>query len=89
VIGKDFYGQRVLPESLGNVEYDSQYRYTAQDILLNAKYGKTVRDGYASFFFHPFLVEPSMNVPGLADFKTIIQGITQLGYTWIAPSNAK
>ena len=95
VIKKDHYGQRIIPESLGNIEYNisaidptSNYNYTWQDIVTNAEYGKVVRDGYASFFFHPFWLEPAVGVPGFADFKNLINGITNLGYTWIAPSKA-
>ncbi|CAN5157244.1 polysaccharide deacetylase family protein [soil metagenome] len=96
VIKKDYYGQRIIPESLGNIEYDisaidptSNFNYTWQDIVTNADYGKVVRDGYASFFFHPFWLEPAVGTPGLADFKKVIDGITALGYTWIAPSQAQ
>ncbi len=93
VIYKDYYGQRILPESLGNIEYDihtidptSNYNYTADDIITNAKFAKAVRDGFASFFFHPFWLEPEVGTPGLADFQKTMDGITQLGYTWVAPS---
>lgn len=89
VIKKDHYGQMVLPESLGNIEYassDSNVVYTWQDILTNAQYALTVRDGYASFFFHPFLLEPEFGQPGFADFKRLVEGITALGYTWTVPS---
>ena len=93
VIHKDFYGQRVLPENLGNIEYDihtidptSNFNYTADDIVTNAKYAKAVRDGFASFFFHPFWLEPELGTPGFADFQKTIDGITALGYGWIAPS---
>ncbi|MDB5932492.1 MAG: papd-like protein [Polaromonas sp.] len=96
VIKKDYYGQRIIPESLGNIEYDisaidptSNFNYTWQDIVTNADYGKTVRDGYASFFFHPFWLEPAVGTPGFVDFKKAIEGITALGYTWIAPSAAQ
>ena len=96
VIKKDYYGQRIIPESLGNIEYDihlidptSNYNYTWQDIVGNAQAGLVVRDGYASFFFHPFWLEPTLGVPGFADFQKVIDGITQLGYTWIAPSKAQ
>lgn len=92
-IHKDYYGQRVLPENLGNIEYDirtidptSFYNYTADDIILNAKYAKAVRDGVASFFFHPFWLEPELGVPGFQDFQKAVEGITQLGFTWVAPS---
>ena len=95
-IKKDYYGQRVLPETLGNIEYDisaidpsSNYNYTWQDIVTNADYGLAVRDGFASFFFHPFWLEPTLNLPGFADFQKTIDGITQLGYTWVAPSKVQ
>ena len=96
VIKQDYYGQRIIPENLGNIEYDihtidpsSNYNYTAQDITTNAQYALTVRDGYASFFFHPFWLEPSLGLPGFADFQKVIDGITNLGFTWIAPSKAQ
>ncbi|HMN22155.1 MAG TPA: DUF2334 domain-containing protein [Ottowia sp.] len=94
-IKTDYYGQRVLPESLGNIEYDisaidptSNYNYTWQDIVTNAQYVKTVRDGYASFFFHPFWLEPDLGTPGFADFKKTIDGINNLGFTWTVPSQS-
>ena len=93
VIKKDYYGQRIIPENLGNIEYDistidptSNFNYTWQDIVTNAEYAKTVRDGFASFFFHPFWLEPGVGVPGFEDFKKTMDGITALGYTWVAPS---
>lgn len=96
VIGNDYYNQRILPENLGNIEYDireidpsSYFDYTWQDLYINAQYAKTVRDGYASFFFHPFWLEPTLNKPGFEDFRKIVEGITQLGFTWVAPSKAK
>lgn len=96
VIKKDHYGQRIIPESLGNIEYDisaidptSNFNYTWQDIVTNAEYGKTVRDGFASFFFHPFWLEPAVGVPGYQDFQKTITGITNLGYTWVAPSQVQ
>ena len=98
VINRDYYGQRVLPETLGNIEYDirlvdgtSTYNYTPADIVGNAEYAKTVRDGYASFFFHPFWLESGLpaQVTGFPDFQKVIDGITQLGFTWVAPSKAQ
>jgi uncharacterized protein YdaL len=92
VIKKDYYGQRVLPENLGNIEYiiagdpASTYNYTAQDIITNAQFALTVRDGVASFFFHPFWLEADVNKPGYADFQAVINGISSLGFTWVKPS---
>jgi uncharacterized protein YdaL len=96
VIKKDHYGQYVLPENLGNIEYDmgaldptSNYNYTADDLLLNAKYALAVRDGFASFFFHPFWLEPTVAKPGFDDFKRTIEGISALGFKWVAPSTLR
>jgi uncharacterized protein YdaL len=93
VIKKDYYGQRVLPENLGNIEYDisdidptSNFNYTWQDITTNAQFALAVRDGFASFFFHPFWLEPSLGVPGFEDFKKTMNGISGLGFTWVAPT---
>lgn len=92
VIKKDYYGQKVLPENLGNFEYDLSWIdpkatlvYTWQDITLNAKYAYAVRDGFASFFFHPFLVDPSLSLPALQDFKNAVNSITNMGYRWTSP----
>jgi uncharacterized protein YdaL len=95
VIKKDYYGQRVLPENLGNIEYiiagdpASTFNYTADDLITNAKYALTVRDGVASFFFHPFWLEADVGKPGFADFQKVINSITALGYTWVAPHLVK
>jgi uncharacterized protein YdaL len=45
-----------------------------------------VRDGFASFFFHPFWLEPDLGTPGFSDFKKTMEGISALGFTWVAPS---
>jgi uncharacterized protein YdaL len=96
VVDQDWYGQRVLPESLGNIEYDihtidptSNYNYTADDILTNARFALAVRDGFASYFFHPFWLEPELGVPGFEDFRKTVEGITSLGFTWVAPSSVR
>lgn len=89
IINSDYYGQKVLPENLGNIEYDicsidpfSCSTYSWQDIYTNAQYGTVVRDGFASFFFHPFWLEPDLGTPGLADFQSLVQAIIGLGYAW-------
>ena len=96
IINKDYYGQRVLPENLGNIEYDisaidptSNVVYTWQDLKTNADYALVVRDGFASFFFHPFWLEPEVKVPGFADFKSIVTAIEGMGYKWTSPSGLK
>ncbi len=92
-IKKDYYGQKIIPENLGNIEYNicevdtsSCLEYSWQDLYKNAQYAKVVRDGVASFFFHPFWLDPAVNKPGFADFKSLVEGISALGYQWVDAS---
>ena len=48
-----------------------------------------VRDGFASFFFHPYWLEPDLGLPAYQDFQSMITGITNLGYTWVDGTTAK
>ncbi len=89
-IYQDYYGQRIVPENLGNIEYDlsdidptSYYNYTPADILTNADYTLVVRDGMGAFFFHPFLLEKELHVPGFHDFQEVIKGLQHRGYHFI------
>lgn len=94
VIQRDYYGQKVLPENLGNIEYDishidptSNIVYTWQDLYTNAQFALAVRDGAGSFFFHPFWLESSLKLNAFSDFQSLIEGMTALGYKWTAASN--
>jgi uncharacterized protein YdaL len=93
IIKRDYYGQKIIPENLGNFQYDlsaidpaSNVVYTWQDINTNAQFALAVRDGFASFFFHPFLLDPALKVPAYQDFQKLITAINGLGYTWTSPS---
>ena len=59
------------------------------DILTNANYALVVRDGFASFFFHPFWLEPGLGTAGFTDFQQIITGISALGFTWADASTVQ
>lgn len=83
-IEKDFYGQYVWPESLGNINlevkgYFSTTLRTAKDILEAAKAQRVVRDGWASFFWHPFIIEED----GVTSLIEILDGIQKLGYEFV------
>lgn len=92
VIARDYYGQRVLPENLGNVQYmvegkltDKALGYSVEDLVTNARYARTVRDGFASFFFHPFLLDvPEVN--GWEQLTRTVEGVSALGYEWTSPT---
>lgn len=100
VINSDYYGQRIIPENLGNIEYNicnidpfSCLTYTWQDLYLNAQYAWVVRDGFASFFFHPFWLDSDMSGTAASnafqDFQHLVSGITGLGYQWADASTLK
>lgn len=87
VVTKDIYGQKILPENLGNIEPERwpdpvlgpfPTRFPA-DIIRAANANLVVRDAWASFFFHPFLP-----INYLAD---TIAGIQSAGYTFVKPSS--
>lgn len=99
-IYSDYYGQRIIPENLGNIEYNicnidpfSCLTYTWQDIYLNAQYAWVVRDGFASFFFHPFWLDSDMSGTAASnafqDFQILVKGISGLGYQWVDASTLK
>ncbi|WP_175746675.1 DUF2334 domain-containing protein [Burkholderia pyrrocinia] len=96
IINADYYGQRIIPENLGSMQYNicniDQYScitYTWQQLLTNAQYGLAVRDGFASFFFHPYWLEPDLGLPAYQDFQSLVNSITNLGYKWVDGTTAK
>lgn len=90
VIQRDYYGQKVIPENLGNFEYkidDTSIVYTWEDIRTNAEYALVVRDGFGSFFFHPFLLDADLKLDAFGDFRKLVEAMTSLGYTWTGPAS--
>lgn len=80
---RDVYGSAVVPENLGNVELEESNhnppRFPA-DILASARRNLVIRDGAASFFFHPYL--------NLTYLRQIVEGMQSMGYTFISASTA-
>jgi uncharacterized protein YdaL len=77
VIEHDLYGERIYPENLGYVPMSDsieQEREAVKKIVKAAELNLTVRDGYASFFFHPFLP--------LELLRELVTSIQELGYTF-------
>ncbi len=69
----DQYGRHIVPETLGYLPEDDP------DPLKIVEYARTmrvVRDGIASFYFHPFLNQKLL--------EQVVQGITALGYHFIS-----
>jgi uncharacterized protein YdaL len=83
VIDRDVYGQFVIPENLGNLQYAAPVQSVA-DILTNADYAKTVRGGFGSFFFHPFFLEGPEADRAMRDLDLIVTGLRQRGFTFVS-----
>ncbi|MXM62952.1 DUF2334 domain-containing protein [Streptomyces sp. HUCO-GS316] len=79
---RDVYGTKVLPENIGNYEpeeYNNHPPRLPADLVASAKANLAVRDGVASFFYHPYFpVQP---------LKDTIDGIKALGYTFVSPTS--
>lgn len=79
---RDAYGTKVLPENLGSINPEPWHGYAArrpEDIVAAARANLVVRDGFAAFFFHPFLE--------LDYLRRTVEGIRRLGYTFVSPSS--
>jgi uncharacterized protein YdaL len=75
---RDVYGSAVIPETLGNFAPTAANQHgvrSTADIVAAARRQLVVRDGVASFFYHPYL--------GSAALKEIVPGIQALGYTFV------
>lgn len=79
---KDVYGTTVLPENIGNYEPVPINNHPARlpaDLIASAKANLAVRDGVASFFYHPYY--------DVAPLQQTIDGIRALGYTFVGPTD--
>ncbi len=80
---RDVYGTVVVPENIGNVTeaYNQHPARTPADLVQTARLNKVVRDGYASFFYHPYL--------GIAGLKAVVDGVRAEGYTFVPSSSVQ
>lgn len=79
---KDVYGTTVLPENIGNYEplpYNNHPARLPADLIASAKANLAVRDGVASFFYHPYY--------DVAPLQQTVDGIRALGYTFVGPTD--
>jgi uncharacterized protein YdaL len=78
-VGRDVFGFTVIPENLGSYEPEASNNNPPRlvpDILATAHANRVVRDGFASFYFHPYY---NLNV-----LKQIVAGIKAEGYTFVS-----
>jgi uncharacterized protein YdaL len=79
---RDVYGSKVLPENLGSIAPSTWHAYKARqpkDLVRAARANLVVRDGFAAFYFHPFLE--------LDYLKRTVEGIEAAGYTFVDPAS--
>jgi uncharacterized protein YdaL len=79
---RDVYGSKVLPENLGSIAPSTWHTYKARqpkDLVRAARANLVVRDGFAAFYFHPFL--------DLDYLKRTVEGIEAAGYTFVDPAS--
>lgn len=84
-IYRDYYGQSLFPENLGNVqdpgaEADSRFFRKATDIIRDAKRNVVLRDVWGSFYYHPHLLE---HAKGQNDLRKILRALKEAGYEFI------
>lgn len=93
VIEHDVYGQKVIPENLGNIE-PAEFALAPEqvrmidDVLASAGLNLVNRCAFASFFYHPYLIQfPEIeNAGGPAGLRSLVAGIEALGYTFVDAS---
>ncbi len=69
----DRYGRFVIPENLGYIPLSN---VDPEVVLVHARRMRVVRDGIASFYFHPF-IDPAV-------LEKIVDGIRGLGYQFVS-----
>jgi uncharacterized protein YdaL len=89
----DVYGQRLIPENLGNSQpYRSDHVVwprTVEDVLADASRNRVIRDSWASLFYHPYLFQTVIGggrgaFPGdTADLTRILSEIKKMGYNFV------
>jgi uncharacterized protein YdaL len=76
---RDVYGSVVVPENIGNVEPEAYNTHPVRlpaHLVADAERNLVVRDGVASFFYHPYL--------GTDYLKELVPGIIKAGYTFVS-----
>jgi uncharacterized protein YdaL len=74
-LARDVYGSVVIPESLG---YIDKHKRLPADMLATARRVAVVRDGVASFFYHPDL--------GTSHLGEVVAGLRAMGFMFVSPA---
>jgi uncharacterized protein YdaL len=79
-IDRDYFGQNVIPEDLGNPALAGERPKTLADIRADAKRDRVIRDAWASFFFHGFLLGKTVSEDEL---RLTFREFKKLGYEFV------
>jgi uncharacterized protein YdaL len=89
----DYYGQRVIPEDVGNVQpfMNEQVMKTAsvEELIAVMKRNRVIRDAWGSYFVHPFQLDDTIHegsalFPGKTTrIEKLIQATRDNGYEFI------
>ena len=91
-IERDIYGQRVIPEDIGNVTpaelvapEDSDFVRTVGQMLHTVDLQRVNRCAHASLFYHPFIVERPdyVDTGGPENLRRLVEGIEDLGFEFV------
>jgi uncharacterized protein YdaL len=75
----DVFGFKVIPENLGSYEPDASNNNPPRlvaDLLNTAHLNRVIRDGFASFYFHPYY--------DLSLLQALVAGVKADGYTFVS-----
>lgn len=92
-IYKDYYGQFIIPENLGNVRVpllndimDNNMR-SPEQIVESIRLNSVIRDSWASFFWHPQLIAVHKDGAGIQSIQKIVDEIQAQGYEFVDLKN--
>jgi len=82
-IVRDYHGFYVWPENLGYVPlpFHGGKQQRIDQMLEAARLNKVVRDGWASFFWHPPLIRTEL---GIQSLERLVDGIRAEGYEFVS-----
>ena len=89
----DAFRQRIIPENAGNVQEFMNEQvfqtHTVDQLIADMRLARVIRDGWGSFFIHPFCLDSTTNegigaFPGdVREVERLIQASQDLGYEFL------
>lgn len=85
-IERDVHGQRIIPENIGYAQGEDAPAYalgprTLREMAANAKRNRVLRDQWASFFVHPYILEDI--AADSEKVRRFVRAIRSYGYEFI------